>query len=35
MSPATLELQRAIIRLIRGILSSWETWLKKQRVDPD
>ena len=34
MSPSTFELHRTIIRLVKGIISSWEAWLKKQHIDP-
>jgi hypothetical protein len=30
MSPATLELQHTIIRLLRGMLTAWEKWLSQQ-----
>ena len=30
MSPATRELHQTIIRLLKGVLSAWEKWLKAQ-----
>lgn len=30
MSPATRELHEALIRLCKGILKAWESWLSKQ-----
>ena len=35
MSRATHELHQTIIRLLKGILSAYDRWLKIQRVDPD
>ena len=28
MTPATRELHETIIRLLKGVLSAWEKWLK-------
>ena len=30
MNPATRELHQTIIRLLKGVLSAWEKWLKSQ-----
>lgn len=30
MTPATRELHETIIRLLKGILTAWERWLKQQ-----
>ncbi len=30
MTPATRELHETIIRLLKGILTAWERWLKSQ-----
>lgn len=30
MTPATRELHETIIRLLKGVLSAWEKWLKSQ-----
>lgn len=30
MSPATRELHETIIRLLKGVLTAWEKWLKSQ-----
>jgi len=30
MNPATKELHLTIIRLLKGVLSAWEKWLKVQ-----
>lgn len=30
MSPATRTLHEALIRLAKGMISAWETWLKSQ-----
>ena len=30
MSPATRELHETIIRLVKGIVTAWERWLKAQ-----
>jgi hypothetical protein len=30
MTAATRELQETIIRLLKGVLSAWEKWLKAQ-----
>ena len=30
MSPATRELQETIIRLLKGVITAWEKWLKSQ-----
>lgn len=30
MSPTTRELHETIIRLLKGILTAWERWLKNQ-----
>lgn len=34
MRPATKELHFAIIRLLKGILSAWERWLRVYADDP-
>jgi hypothetical protein len=31
MSPATLELHEALIRLVKGAITAWERWLEKQK----
>ena len=33
MTPATRELHATIIRLLKGILSAWEHWLKQQSTE--
>lgn len=33
MKPTTRELHETIIRLLKGILSAWERWLKDQKDD--
>jgi hypothetical protein len=30
MTPATRELHQTIIRLLKGVISAWEKWLKAQ-----
>lgn len=35
ISRSTHELHLTIIRLLKGIVSAWERWLKSQRVDPE
>ena len=30
MTPATRELHETVIRLLKGVLSAWERWLKAQ-----
>lgn len=30
MTPATRELHETIIRLLKGVLTAWEKWLKNQ-----
>jgi hypothetical protein len=35
VTTATLELHRTIIRLVKGIITAYEAWLKKQRIDTD
>jgi hypothetical protein len=30
MSPATREFQETVIRLLKGVLTAWEKWLKSQ-----
>jgi hypothetical protein len=30
MTPATRELHETVIRLLKGILTAWERWLKSQ-----
>jgi hypothetical protein len=30
MNPATRELHQTIIRLLKGVISAWEKWLKSQ-----
>lgn len=30
MSPATVKLHRALIRLAKGMISAWEEWLATQ-----
>lgn len=30
MTPATLELHKALIRSLKGCISAWEAWLAKQ-----
>jgi len=30
MSPATRELHQTIIRLLKGVITAWEKWLKTQ-----
>jgi len=31
MNPASAELHEALIRLLKGMLSAWEKWLKAQK----
>ncbi len=31
MSPATVKLHEALIRLLKGAITAWEEWLKSQR----
>lgn len=30
MTPATRELHETVIRLLKGVLTAWEKWLKAQ-----
>ena len=30
MTPATRELHKTVIRLLKGVLTAWEEWLEKQ-----
>lgn len=32
MTPATFELHKTLIRLVKGCISAWETWLEQQRT---
>jgi hypothetical protein len=34
MSPATLKLHTALIRLAKGMLSAWQDWLTDQQAAP-
>ena len=31
MSPATVKLHETLIRLVKGMISAWEEWLKSAR----
>jgi len=31
MSPSTVRFHETIIRLLKGIISAWEEWLKSQK----
>ncbi len=32
MSKATLKLHETLIRLAKGMITAWETWLKEQQL---
>ena len=31
MNPATLKLHETLIRLVKGIVSAWEEWVRSQK----
>ena len=31
MSPATIQLHEALLRLAKGVISAWERWLEAQK----
>ena len=31
MNPATLRLHETMIRLLKGVITAWEEWLKSQK----
>lgn len=33
MKPATVELHNALIRLFKGVLTAWNTWLEKVKIE--
>jgi hypothetical protein len=34
MKPSTLKLHEQLIRLVRGMVNAWESWLKEQKDQP-